>query len=258
MILFVSTDATWCRYVRAHLPPLATVRNSPIDAVLQDRSIVRPLAVVTPANSCGYMGGGFDRLILLFLAESSPDDLVRLLEQKLQQAAAGSLGGYLPVSTATVVDLGAIGTSFGFDYLVLTPSMVVPEPLSPELAKQQIFDCVWNSLLAAKNAPTKVETVIVPAFGTSWGQVDSRVSASATVAAAYLSQWPTPDVSGLTRHQCNLVRASLALKYLDKDVRKFGVKEHVEELLSVRELPAAKILLDFVDDLNDTCEVKSD
>ena len=222
-IVFVSTDAAWCQFIRSHLPPQlfsVSVKNAPIDKVLQQCSIDRPSAVVTPANSLGYMGGGFDRLILECINNKN-------LEQKIQELLAESHRGYLPISSAKIVDLAHLVLGPLFDFLISAPSMTVPEPIAPNPAKQLIFDTIWNVLVAAKNAPRTISTLIIPAFGTNWGQVHPHVSAASTLAATAIFHWPLNDMAS---RQSGLLRSSLALMYLEKDITKFGIPDHVKEL----------------------------
>lgn len=242
-VVFVSTDPVWCQFIRSHLPPQlfsVSVQNAPIEKVLQQCSIDRPSAVVTPANSLGYMGGGFDQLILECIKFSSDS---KNLEQQIQALLAESHRGYLPVTSAKFVDLAHVVLGPLFDYLISAPSMTVPEPIAPNHAKQLIFDTMWNVLVAAKNAPRTISTLIIPAFGTNWGQVHPRVSAASTLAATAIFNWPLNDM-GL--RQSGLLRSSLALMYLEKDITKFGISDHIKELEDLRQLTQAGTLREWL------------
>jgi O-acetyl-ADP-ribose deacetylase (regulator of RNase III) len=239
-VVFVSTDPVWCQFLRTHIPPQllsVSVQNAKIDSVLHLCSLDRPSAVVTPANSLGYMGGGFDRLILECIGSD------KNLEHKIQALLAESHRGYLPISSAKIVDLAHIVQGPRFDFLIPAPSMTVPEPIAPSHAKQHIFDTIWNALVAAKNAPRAISTVIIPAFGTNWGQVHPQVSAASTLAATAIFNWPLYDMGP---RQSGLLRSSLALMYLRKDISKFGVPDHIKELEELRQHSQAEPLREWL------------
>lgn len=122
-------------------------------------------AIVSPANSLGYMGGGFDKAILSELTgDQFPNFNYKLLERAIQANAAPHRG-YIVPSTVHVVNLAEVYRTAGMDFrstlaatknittLLQVPTMVVPEATTPQV----IFDSMWNVLVEAERVQSRGE-----------------------------------------------------------------------------------------------------
>lgn len=131
-------------------------------------------AVVSPANSFGFMDGGIDAVYMRFFGEG--------IQQVVQQAIRTHHFGELPVGVAHVVETGHPRIA----YLIAAPTMRVPmllrESVNPFLAVRAAL------LLIAQGAFTQgsrcgqpirdaIRTVAFPGMGTGVGQVPPRICA---------------------------------------------------------------------------------
>lgn len=173
----------------------------------------RRTAVVCPANSLLYMGGGFDRGVLEALKPAG--QLYKELERYVQGQGNYRFRGYIPVHTVETVETAAARndrrayTQWNVDSLILAPLMVVPEPIDVSRAKSVIVDSMWNVLVHCQD---QWDVVVVPGIGGGYGGIDHATIARlqvATLAIYYLDVLP-------------LQRALLMLFLLGKDYRKYG------------------------------------
>lgn len=173
----------------------------------------RRAAVVCPANSLLYMGGGFDRGVLEALKTAS--QLYKELELYIKRQGNSRSRGYIPVRTVETVAMAAMANNrrayshWHVDSLVLVPLMVVPEPIDATGAKSVIVDSMWNVLVHCRD---QWDVVVIPGIGGGYGGIDHETIARlqlATLAIYHLEVLP-------------LQRALLMLFLLGKDYRKFG------------------------------------
>ncbi|SCU94712.1 LADA_0G10572g1_1 [Lachancea dasiensis] len=137
-----------------------------LDSHLQQTT--RTSAVVSPGNSFGWLGGGFDLALKKYFGGSSFEQFFR---DKLGQL-------YKPVGAATVVDLGKWqrGT---FRYIVHVPTIVAPsrpfyvEERPVETGYNLVFNVTWNALMSL---PEDVDTLVIPGLGTGYVGVPEEVS----------------------------------------------------------------------------------
>ena len=76
-------------------------------------------AIVSPANSYGYMDGGIDELYVQYFGLQ--------IQDRVQDAISRRQEGYLPVGASLVVKTGHPK----IPYLVVSPTMIIPEPVPP-------------------------------------------------------------------------------------------------------------------------------
>lgn len=131
-------------------------------------------AVVSPANSFGFMDGGIDALYL--------DHFGREMVQDLRRAILEYRYGELLVGDALVVPTGAER----IPWLIAAPTMRVPmrldETVNPYLAARAVFLAVEHGRVASGShagEPVRdhVKQVAMPGLGTGVGQVSPSVCA---------------------------------------------------------------------------------
>ena len=131
-------------------------------------------AVVSPANSYGFMDGGIDALYLDHFGREMVQDLARaIVEQRY---------GELLVGDALVVPTGA----GRIPWLIAAPTMRVPmrldETVNPYLAARAVFLAVEHGRVAlgphaGELVREHVKRVAMPGLGTGVGQVSPSVCA---------------------------------------------------------------------------------
>ncbi|WP_424183731.1 macro domain-containing protein [Actinokineospora sp. G85] len=140
-------------------------------------------AVVSPANSYGWMRGGIDAVY----AAAFPT-----VEQSVRSAVLAYHGGELPVGEALIVSTEAARPA----WLITAPTMREPgEPLPPDtvhpyLAARAVFR-LWLTGEVEDGTPVRdvVRTIAVPGLGTGVGGV-SPAACARQLAAAWDEVFP--------------------------------------------------------------------
>ena len=116
-------------------------------------------ALVSPANSFGFMDGGIDALYLELLGED--------LEDRVRDVLAADYHGELLVGQATIVD-----TEYpdSFPFLIVAPTMRVPAVLPEDTINPYL---ALRAALRAAAADPRVKRVVLPGLGTGVGLVDA-------------------------------------------------------------------------------------
>jgi O-acetyl-ADP-ribose deacetylase (regulator of RNase III) len=127
-------------------------------------------AVVSPANSFGFMDGGVDAVYL--------DHFGRSIQERVRRAIVTERHGELLVGEALIVPTNDARIPF----LIATPTMRVPmhlgETVNPYLAARAVFLLVRQGRLPDGGAVAdRVATVALPGLGTGAGRVSSAVCA---------------------------------------------------------------------------------
>lgn len=157
----VSDLRTEAGMVRVH-------RGSVLDVVAQ--------AVVSPANSYGWMRGGIDAVY----ARAFPG-----IEQSVRSAVLASYGGELPLGESVIVPTGEAQPA----WLISSPTMREPgerlpaDTVHPYLAARAVFLQWQQGLLEAGPVRDVVKTIAMPGLGTGVGRVDPWTCARQVVAA---------------------------------------------------------------------------
>ena len=129
-----------------------------VEATRQDIMSIKAEAIVSPANSFGYMTGGIDLLYKNYFGQKMEDDLRAVLADKYNYE--------LPVGLAVSVPLTEVPPTISYKYLISAPTMRVPVVVKHTL----------NAFLAAKAALIEadrlgVESVVIPGLGTGTGDL---------------------------------------------------------------------------------------
>ena len=138
-------------------------------------------AVVSPANSFGFMDGGIDALY--------SDRFGWTVQKRLQRLIADRHRGELLVGTAEIVETDYLRLPF----LIAAPTMRVPmilgrETVTPYLATRATLLLVGNGIFpegqhAGERVSAHVESVAFPGMGTGVGKVPFEVCARQVRAA---------------------------------------------------------------------------
>lgn len=137
-------------------------------------------ALVSPANSYGWMRGGIDALY----AKAFPE-----LEQRVRSAVLASHGGELPVGEALVVPTGEPAPA----WLISAPTMrepgeqLPPDTVHPYLAAKAVFT-LWSTGTVETADGTYalrdvIATIAMPGLGTGVGGVAPETCAHQVAAA---------------------------------------------------------------------------
>jgi O-acetyl-ADP-ribose deacetylase (regulator of RNase III) len=134
-------------------------------------------AVVSPANSYGWMRGGVDAVY----AAAFP-----AIEQQVRSAVLAYTGGELPVGQALIVPTGAMAPA----WLISSPTMrepgelLPPDTVHPYLAARAVF-LLWRDgrLEDDRRVRDVVRTIALPGLGTGVGGVAPQTCARQVMAA---------------------------------------------------------------------------
>jgi O-acetyl-ADP-ribose deacetylase (regulator of RNase III) len=150
-------------------------------------------AVVSPANSFGFMDGGIDALYT--------DRFGRQVQERLRRLILERHHGELLVGSAEIVETDYLR----LPYLIAAPTMRVPmvlgsETVNPYLAIRAVLLLVEKGLfsageIAGKAISDSVETIAFPGMGTGVGRVPHAVCARQMRAALedfYLKRYKLP------------------------------------------------------------------
>ncbi|WP_410587307.1 macro domain-containing protein [Amycolatopsis sp. lyj-23] len=143
-------------------------RGSVLDVVAQ--------AVVSPANSYGWMRGGIDAVY----AQAFPG-----VEQSVRSAVLAFHGGELPIGDAVVVPTGEAQPA----WLISAPTMREPgerlpaDTVHPYLAARAVFLTWRDGRLDDGPVREFVDTIAMPGLGTGVGGLDPATCARQVAAA---------------------------------------------------------------------------
>lgn len=142
----------------------ATFRGTAVSVQSGDiLALARGQALVSPANSFGWMSGGLDLGIASRYAPAV--DIGRRVQAAIRQDAAGEL----PVGQALVIP-----TPEGpFSHLVCAPTMRTPQPVAASLNAYLAFRAILLSVRAwnAEMPPAPITHVYCPGLGTGVGGI---------------------------------------------------------------------------------------
>jgi O-acetyl-ADP-ribose deacetylase (regulator of RNase III) len=138
-------------------------------------------AVVSPANSFGFMDGGIDLAYRRFFGLD--------LQSRVQAKIQNEFYGELPVGQATVVSTG----HDAIPYLVAAPTMRVPDRIEDTVNVYLACRAALLVVLAHNHGTSRpINSVRVPALGTGIGAMP-LARAAHQMHAAYVSVFERPD-----------------------------------------------------------------
>ena len=160
--------AAWASAAAGCGPTVRVHRGSVLDIGAQ--------AVVSPANSHGWMRGGIDAVY----ARAFPG-----VEQNVRSAVLASYGGELPIGESVIVPTGEVEPA----WLISAPTMREPSERLPEgtvhpyLAARAVFRQWQHGQLDSGPVRAAVRTIAMPGLGTGVGGVAPSVCARQVAAA---------------------------------------------------------------------------
>ena len=121
-------------------------------------------AIVSPANSYGFMDGGIDAIYTMHWGQQMQDRLQELLRNEYD--------GELPVGEAVIIETGGDDIK----WLISAPTMRVPMPVDKTVNAYLAFRAIlrtvkkWNKKYhqATRN---QINTILCPGLGTAVGQM---------------------------------------------------------------------------------------
>ena len=117
-------------------------------------------AVVSPANSFGFMDGGIDAL---YTYQFGPG-----LQQRLQGVLAREYGGELPVGAAVVVTTG----HSDIPWCISAPTMRVPRDISDTVNAYLAFRAALRAAVAHNGSgQPPIKSILCPGLGTAVGRM---------------------------------------------------------------------------------------
>lgn len=160
-------------------------------------------AVVSPANSFGFMDGGIDHLY--------SDRFGWHVQDRLQGLIRTRHGGELLVGTAEIVETGRARPLFVIAAPTMRVPMVLRETVNPYLAARAVFRLIRHGVvpagsLAGEPVASVVTSVAFPGLGTGVGRVGPNTCARQVRAAIEESvlgpgQFPRTWAKAQERHQ---------------------------------------------------------
>jgi len=153
-------------------------------------------ALLSPANSFGYMDGGIDLAYRRLLGVG--------IETRLQARIASDFSGELPVGSAVVIETGHAA----FPFMVAAPTMRVPEHIPDSVNVYLAFRAGLIAVLShnQRNA-TRIRSLRTPALGTGIGRMPIT-RAAFQMRAAYDAIYGTAgwrsDPSAILVHHADL------------------------------------------------------
>jgi len=170
-------------------------------------------AVVSPANSFGFMDGGIDALYVERFGEG--------VQSRVRRQILDRHGGELLVGSAEIVETGAAATPF----LIAAPTMRVPmvlphDSINPYLATRAVLR-VWRQgqLPAGDPVGERVRSVAFPGMGTGVGRLPPELCARQmrTALEEHLApgafRFPTSWAEASERHQLLYTDRPTRLQY---------------------------------------------
>jgi O-acetyl-ADP-ribose deacetylase (regulator of RNase III) len=120
-------------------------------------------AIISPANSFGFMDGGIDLAYSEYFGWE--------LQERLQEKIRNKFYGELPVGCAAIVETG----NDDIKYLLSCPTMRVPEDVSNTVNASLAFRAGLIAILNFNNKhTTNISSVICPGLGTLTGRITAN------------------------------------------------------------------------------------
>jgi O-acetyl-ADP-ribose deacetylase (regulator of RNase III) len=140
--------------------------------IFADISGVRADAIVSPANSFGFMDGGID----LAYSEHFGWDL----QERLQTILRSDHDGELPVGQAVIVKTH----HSAIKYLISAPTMRVPMPVADTVNAYLAFRAALQAAREYnRSRPGAIESILCPGLGTTTGRISPERCARQMYAA---------------------------------------------------------------------------
>ncbi|VEU19985.1 DEKNAAC100138 [Brettanomyces naardenensis] len=210
-------------------PKYPYVRSS--DYHYQITSAYTTTTVLSPGNSVGYMGGGFDRVLANLFSHN--DFTWKHAEMHVQSQLLDQYKGYLTPGNANLIEFHSDAfyrdskawNLLNANSILHLPTMRVPRPLvnlSTLELYRFVFDCTWELLSTVNKANIEtlkwkedkhavIDTLLLTGIGTGYGGVPIEIVGKAMIAAIVI----------FTNHALLRVEKSIyCLKFVGEDYQK--------------------------------------
>lgn len=187
--------------------------------------------ILSPGNSVGYMGGGFDKALANLFSHG--DFTWKHTEKHVQSLLLDQYKGYLTPGNANLIEFNTdrfyrdskAWNLLSSNSILHLPTMRVPRPLisvSPIELYRFVFDCTWELLSTINKANIEtlkwkddrhaiIDTVVMTGIGTGYGGIPIDVVGKAMIAAIVI----------FTNHSLLRIQKSIyCLKFLKEDYEK--------------------------------------
>ncbi|CAL9730451.1 probable ADP-ribose 1''-phosphate phosphatase YML087W [Monosporozyma unispora] len=174
----------WKKYIPQAIPKnnnILCIHHGHLESLMQliregnEKHAGKSYAIVSPGNSFGYLGGGFDLALRNYFGG-----------MKFEAWFRKQLGyRYHTVGSATVIDLSKCDLEVtqkcrdGMKYIIHCPTMITPgkpifDKTSPiETGYKPAFNAMWNALM---HAPKDIDGLIIPGLCTGYAGVPPLIS----------------------------------------------------------------------------------
>lgn len=156
-------------------------------------------AIISPANSFGFMDGGIDLVYSKRLGWHVQERLQKLLREQHD--------GELPVGLAVLIETD----DDTIPYCISAPTMRAPAPVADTLNAYLAFRAALRVAIAHnKSNPGAIQTLLSPGMATATGEMDPRVCAkqmhAAWVQVVQGQPWVATDINEIINEHYRLLR----------------------------------------------------
>ena len=116
-------------------------------------------AIVSPANSFGYMDGGLDLKYSEYFGWH--------LEKNLRTVLESEYFGEIPVGQAVIIETG----NSSIKYLISVPTMIVPINVAKTVNAYLAFKGIIQAVLEFNKDGQKISSILCPGLGTGEGKM---------------------------------------------------------------------------------------
>lgn len=188
--------------------------------------------ILSPGNSIGYMGGGFDKALANLFSHGNFG--WKHTEKHVQSQLLDLYKGYLTPENANLIEFSTDSfycdskawNTLSANSILHMPTMRVPRPLTTATSVieqyRYVFDCTWELLSTVNKANIEtlkweddrhavINTMVLTGIGTGYGGIPVQIVGKAMVAAIVI----------FTNHALLRIQKSIyCLKFLREDYEK--------------------------------------
>ena len=224
-------------------------------------------SAVSPGNSLGYMGGGYDKYLLQSMLLGTNVSDYKVIEQLIQDAKLQQSNGYLipnhiyrtnllqlPIYKGYNYRESLIYKNLGVDEIIQIPTMMVPEKIH---SVRHLFDSIWSLLSHIQEEHSmdekminsgrsngnsaaelrQVRNIIIPGIGTGYGHLNEFELTKIMIFAMFVFHLDfkgnNNDSQSSSTRLNQLKKSMLILFFFNKDYRLFQNEIDLQELESL-------------------------
>ncbi|KAI5954727.1 hypothetical protein KGF57_003750 [Candida theae] len=241
---------------------------STIEDFVSNHQLSGNTSTVSPGNSLGYMGGGYDKHLLQSMLLGTDITDYKVVEHLIQDARLRQGNGYMIPNHIYRTDLLQLPIYQGYNYrdsliyknlgveeLIQIPTMMVPEKIH---SVRHLFDSIWsllshiqgygmtsgeetenNSSSNGKDSGKlrQIQNLIIPGVGTGYGHLNEFESTKIMIFAMFVFHLDlkssTKSNGYVSSRLDQLKKSMLILFFFNKDYRLFQNEIDVSEMESL-------------------------